>query len=51
MNLPPAFDLWLDVKDYDQLSDLYQRACFEKATIERLCAALNIPLPTPDKEE
>lgn len=51
MNLPPDFDLWLDVKDHDQLADLYRRVCFEKSTIERLCAALNVPLPTLDQEE
>lgn len=51
MTLPPAFDLWLDVKDHDQLADLYRRVCFEKATIERLCAALNVPLPTLIEEE
>lgn len=45
MILPPAFDLWLDVKDSEQLADLYRRVCFEKATIERLCESLSVPLP------
>jgi hypothetical protein len=51
MNLPSEFDLWFDVKYYDQLVYLYNQVCHDKATIERLCAALNVPLPTLIIEE
>lgn len=43
--LPPSFDLFLDVKDYEQLSTLYIQVCETKQTVEDLCRTHNVTLP------
>lgn len=49
--LPPSFDLFLDVKDYEQLAALYTQVCDTKQIIEDLCRTYEITIPTTPAKE
>jgi hypothetical protein len=49
--LPPSFDLFLDVKDYEQLVVLYTQVCSTKQIIEDLCRTYEITIPATSAKE